>query len=294
MQDFSGRTAVVTGAASGIGRGLAERFAREGMNVVLADVEERALDAAVAELAGRGHRVLGVVTDVMRRASVDALAERAIAAFGKVHVLCNNAGVLGRREGARPVWELPTADWEWVLGVNFWGVLHGVQAFVPHMHGHGEAGHIVNTASVAAFLGGGGPYGVTKQGVVALSESLQADLTARQSRIGASVLCPGWVDTALPNAERNRPSALDAGGTAADGAGGTADTARHTLPTGKSPAQLAEAVVEAIRAENFYVLPHPGWDFIVRARFDAVLARRGPARIDFAEMMKRREAGDVF
>jgi NAD(P)-dependent dehydrogenase (short-subunit alcohol dehydrogenase family) len=294
MQELLGRTAVVTGAASGIGRGLAERLAREGMNVVLADVEEQALDAAVRDLAARGHRVLGVATNVMQRASVEALAARAIDAFGPVHVLCNNAGVLGRREGARAVWELPTADWEWVLGVNLWGVLHGLQAFVPHMLAHGAPGHVVNTASIAAWLGGGGPYGVSKEGVVALSESLHADLRARKAKIGASVLCPGWVDTQLAHAERNRPAQLDAGGAAGDGAGGTADTALHTLPMGKAPAEIADAVVAAIRAESFYVLPHTAWDFIVRARFDAVLARGGPAQIDFAEMTKRRAAGESF
>ena len=214
MQDFKGRTAVVTGAASGIGRGLAERFAQAGMNVVLADIEQHALDRAVNEMAAKQYRVISVPTDTMRRDSVGALAARAIAEFGNVHVLCNNAGVLGRNEGVKPVWELPAADWEWLMGVNFWGVLYGLQAFVPHMLAHGEEGHIVNTASLASWLPGGGPYGVTKHGVLSLSESLYADLLRENARIGASVLCPGWVDTKLASAERNRPAALvtDTGG----------------------------------------------------------------------------------
>ena len=176
MHEFRGRTAVVTGAASGIGRGLAERFAQDGMNVVLADVEERALANAVSAISARGQRAIGVVTNVMERASLDALLARATAEFGRVHVLCNNASVLGAAEGARAVWELTSADWDWVLGVNFYGVLYGLQAFVPHMLEHGEPGHIVNTASVVAYLPGGGPYGVSKSGVLALSDQ-DTDLT---------------------------------------------------------------------------------------------------------------------
>ena len=294
MRDFNNKTAVVTGAASGIGRALAERFAKAGMNVVLADIEQEALDRAVREMEASQYRVLGVQTNTMRRASIDALAEQAIAAFGKVHVLCNNAGVLGRNEGVKPIWELPAADWDWLIGVNFMGVLYGVQAFTPHMLAHGEEGHIVNTASLAAWLPGGGPYGVTKHGVLSLSESLYADLKSRNARIGASVLCPGWVDTKLASAERNRPQELAKETDQGPLVGGTAGMASEVLPTGKQPSEIADIVFDAICSESFYILPHPAWDYILRARFEAALARSVPARLDFADMMQRRAGGDVF
>ena len=159
MQNFEGKTAVVTGGASGIGRAMAERFAEARMNVVLADIEKDALDRVVKEFEDRQYRVIGVQTNTMVRDSVRSLAEKAIAAFGKVHIVCNNAGVASRGEASKAIWELPDADWDWVLGVNFWGVLYGLQVFVPHMIEHGEEAHIVNTASLAGWMPGGGTYG---------------------------------------------------------------------------------------------------------------------------------------
>ena len=283
MQQFEGKTAVVTGAASGIGFALAERFADARMNVVLADIEADALDAAVLKLEQKQSRITGVVANTMLRKSVDELAERAAAEYGNVHVLVNNAGVANTRSQGKAVWELPDPDWEWVMGVNFYGVLYGLQAFVPGMIAHGEEGHIVNTASLAGLMPGGGPYGVSKHGVLSLTETLQVDLRARGANIGASVLCPGFVDTNIADAERNRPEALTVG--AETPADEMTQMARALLAQGKKPAEIADIVFDAIGADRFYVLPHPAWDPVVRGRIDAVLARGDVYGIDLANIV---------
>jgi NAD(P)-dependent dehydrogenase (short-subunit alcohol dehydrogenase family) len=289
MDQFEGKTAVVTGAASGIGFALAERFAQAHMHVVLADIEESALDRAVATLAKRQHRVVGVLVDTMVKESVRTLAERAIAEFGKVHVLCNNAGVASGSEAGKAVWEIADADWDWVMGVNFWGVLYGLQAFLPHMLAHGEAGHVVNTASLAGLLPGGGPYSVSKHGVLALTEGLHRDLKLRGAAIGASVLCPGFVNTQIFDAERNRPTNL---GSRSASAG--ALQMKAMLESGKQPEEIAGTVFDAIRDNRFYVLPHSAWDTSVRARVEHVLARGAPLTMDLEEMVRRRAAGEQF
>ena len=190
MQSFAGKTAVITGGGGGIGMALAGKCADKDMNLVLADVEEAALQQAVAHFEAQGRPVLGVITDTMRRDSVNNLLQQAERRFAKVHLLFNNAGVVNG--GApKPIWEVPEVDWQWVLGVNLYGVLHGLQTFVPHMLEHGEESHIVNTASIAAFIPGNGPYGVSKYGVVTVSEALAQGLAAANANIGASVLCPG-------------------------------------------------------------------------------------------------------
>lgn len=293
METFEGKTAVVTGAASGIGLALAERFAAARMQVVLADIQEEALDRAVRRLEERQVDVLGVVTNTMLQESVQRLAERAIAEFGKVHVLCNNAGVASTRSPPiTGIWEVPIVDWEWVMGVNFYGVLYGLQSFVPHMLAHGESGHIVNTASLAALMPGGGIYGVSKHGVLSLTETLYNDLRLRNASIGASVLCPGFVNTNIFDAERHRPDALqDSRETARDEA---MEAVRDMLAQGKDPAEIAQSVFDAIRQGSLYVLPHPAWDDFVRNRVDHVLARRGPATLDLEEMARRRAAGEQF
>ena len=209
MRDFGNGTAVVTGAASGMGFAFAERFAAEGMNVVLADIETDALKAAVARLEQQERNVLGVEVNTMRRESMEHLRDQAIDQFGAVHVLCNNAGVTSRSDGglgggagAVPVWEVEDSVWNWVMGVNFWGVLYGLQVFVPHMIGHGETGHIVNTASLAGLIPGGlayngSAYSVSKHGVLTLTEGLWHQLRAAESNISASVLCPAFVNDQL-------------------------------------------------------------------------------------------------
>ena len=208
MREFAGKTAVITGGASGMGYAFAERFAAEGMNVVLGDIETDALNAAVTRLEQQERNVLGVEVNTMRRETLENLRDQAVDRFGKIHVLCNNAGVTSREDagiGAFPVWEVPDSTWDWVMGVNFWGVLYGVQVFVPHMLEHGETGHIVNTSSVMGLVPSGSAYGVAKHGVLTLTEGLWHHLRAADSNVSASVLCPGFVNTQITEAERNRP-----------------------------------------------------------------------------------------
>src|SRR3954471_7143742 len=205
MQEFAGRVAVVTGGASGIGLGMARRFAGEGMKVVIGDVEKDALDAAVAELGAAGAEVEGVVTDVSDAAQVQALADATMSRFGAVHVVCNNAGV----GGGGLSWEMPLSTWEWVLGVNLWGVIHGVRAFTPLLMQQPEA-HIVNTASVAGLVASPfmGPYNASKHAVVAISETLHHEFAITGATARVSVLCPGWVNTGIAQSDRNRPAHL--------------------------------------------------------------------------------------
>ena len=269
------QTAFVTGAASGIGRALAERFAAEGMMVVLADVEEDALRQAEAEFREKGVDVLGVRTDVSKPDAVQALADRVFETFGNVHVLCNNAGVVS----GFSVLDSSLKDWEWVMGVNLWGVIHGVRVFLPIMMKQDTEAHIVNTASLAGVMGGGGIYGVTKQGVVALTESLYHDLAQAGSKVKVSVLCPGWVNTRIIDADRNRPEELQ---NAAEPPldpqrAARAEMVRNLLKSGQSPAEIANKVLEAITEEQLYILTHPEMNGIISTRMENILAQRNPA-----------------
>ncbi len=280
MKEFGGKVAVVTGAASGIGRAMAERFAAEGMKVVLADVEEGALARAEAELKAGGATVLAIPTDVSRAGDVEALARRTIDAFGAVHILCNNAGV-SPVMGAS--WELTETDWQWVLGVNLWGVLHGIHAFVPIMLKQDSEGHVVNTASMAGLVAGGpwwSTYGVAKHGVVNLSESLHRELAAVGSRVKVSVLCPAWVKTQLMDAERNRPASLrnePSAGTPPPQAALMEQAVRQFVGGGTDPSEIAGMVVDAIRSERFWILPHPEWKEQIRTRMEDIIGERNPA-----------------
>ncbi len=287
MKDFAGKTAVVTGAASGIGLAMAERFAAARMNVVMADIEENQLKEQADRLSALQHNVLPVVTDAMRREAIDELRDKAIDAFGNVHVLCNNAGVVTGGVSP-PIWEIPDSDWDWVMGVNFYGVLHGLRAFVPHMLAHGEPGHIVNTASVAAFMPGGDTYGVSKHGVLVISEALHRDLAARKSALHASVLCPGWVNTKIAEAERNRPQALS---NAHNPDGAPLDMG-DALLKGRQPSDIADQVFTAIQQQSFYVLPHKDWDQVALGRTQAMINRGDPFKLDMLQMREEgREAG---
>jgi len=273
MKDFRDRVAVVTGAASGIGRGMAERFAAEGMRVVLADVEGSALDAAALEMGAAGALVLAVRTDVSDAAQVEALAGAAYDAFGAVHVLCNNAGVAT----GGLCWEQTLDDWRWVVGVNLWGVIYGIHSFVPRMIAGGEEGHVVNTASVAGLISGPGsaPYAVTKHGVVALSETLHHQLAMVGSRLRVSVLCPGWVNTRILESGRNRPPELAE--THAYGTTPEMQTAFAKLVTdGMAPSEVARQVFEAVRDERFYVITHPEMKALVERRLRDIVDGRNP------------------
>jgi NAD(P)-dependent dehydrogenase (short-subunit alcohol dehydrogenase family) len=257
VESLKGRVAVVTGGASGIGRALAEAFARERAKVVVADVDEAGMADVVAGIRGRGGEALAVRTDVGDLASVRALADRAFEAFGRVHVLCNNAGVA--------LWGgLETAthrDWRWVLDVNLWGVIHGLEAFLPRMIAQKEPGHVVNTASMAGLVatGGLGIYNTTKYAVVGLSETLAKDL--KRYGIGVSVLCPMGVQTRIRESDRNRPANL-----------------RNETPARAEPVELmgrylapetvAQMVLEAIRAGELYVITHDEGLEPLRRRFE--------------------------
>ena len=247
MDTFEGRTAVVTGAASGMGRAFAERFGALGMNVVLADVEEPRLAEVAASMRESGVEVLPVVADVAKGESVDELAAKAFDTYGGVHVLCNNAGV----GGGGPIAELTTADGQWVLGVNLWGVIHGLRAFLPTMLASGEEGHIVNTASLAGMIAGPmmGPYNATKFAVVAISETLHAELTG--TPIDVSVLCPGFVNTDIVTSDRNRPAELAGREMVVDPDARAAF--KQLLEMGKQPAEVALMVEAAIRAKQLHI-----------------------------------------
>ena len=278
MKDLRGKVAVVTGAASGIGKSLATRFAAEGMKVVLADVEEGALAAAASELTSSGASVLAVRTDVTDGAAVTALAARTHEHFGAAHVICNNAGVGG---GAGPMWTLTAADWEWTLGVNLWGVIHGIRAFVPGLVAQGE-GHVINTASLAGLASPAmmGPYVATKHAVVALSEVLARDLEMAASPVRVSVLCPAFVRTQIAESHRNRPAHLANGArdaTAASVGAAAAQRVRDQVKAGIPAEVVAERVVEAIKEEKFYILPHPELTTgMVKRRLDDILEGRYP------------------
>ncbi len=275
MKSFKDKVAVVTGGASGIGRGMAERFGAEGMKVVLADVEERALRQTEAEFREKGIDVLGVLTDVSKAEDVERLAQQTLAAFGAVHILCNNAGVGGT---LGPIINDTLKDWEWVMGVNLWGVIHGVRIFLPIMLKQGEEGHIVNTASFAGLMSGRGIYGVTKQAVVALSESLYNELKLGESKIGVSVLCPAWVNTRIADSARNRPSNLTDDTEPAPSAAreATNRAVRDFLAGGRSPTEIADEVWKAILDDRLYIITHNEMDGLIKERFDNILTRTNP------------------
>ena len=275
MNELRDRVAVITGGASGIGRGVADVLAEEGMKIVLADVERPALEKAAAEMADAGADVTPVECDVSKAESVAALADRSLEAYGAIHLLCNNAGVGG--SGALASFEAPLDEWEWVLGVNLMGVVHGIRTFVPIMLAQGDEGHIVSTASMAGLMPGRGIYGVTKHAVVALSESLFSELQVLGSKLGVSVLCPGWVNTRILESERNRPEAPRE---VPPERAALAELGRkfveQRLRSGFDPRQVGRIVRDAVRSKTFYVLTHPDWKNTIQHRMENILEGRDP------------------
>lgn len=275
MKEFRDKVAVVTGAASGIGRGLAERCAQEGMKVVLADIEEPALLQTQMEMQSTGTKVLAVRTDVSKASEVEALARKTLDTFGAVHLLFNNAGI----GSGGTIWESTLADWEWIIGVNLWGVIHGLRTFVPIMLAQDTECHIVNTASIAGLTTGVSSYAVTKHAVVALSEQLYHSLAHLNAKVKASVLCPGFVKTRIMDSERNRPVELQN------------ETARPLTPeeeamvqfirqgveNGMSPQQAADHVFKAITEERFYIFTHPELNASVQKRLEDIMQARNPS-----------------
>jgi NAD(P)-dependent dehydrogenase (short-subunit alcohol dehydrogenase family) len=280
MLELSGRVAVITGAASGIGLAIARRLAREGMALVLADIEPAPLAHALADIRVLGVDAIAVPVDVAQQSQLDGLADAAYAHFGKVHVLCNNAGVATPAANLTPAWMTRLEDWQWMLGVNLMGVVHGVRAFVPRMLALGDEGHVVNTASVAGLLTASNPYNVSKHGVACLTEGLYKDFRRAGARLSASVLCPGLIRTSILSAQRNRPTAF----------GPATDTSQlpgpvqqewsnfvQMLDAGYEPSLVADAVADAIRADRFYVIP--AQDYLldnIALRMNDILGRRNP------------------
>jgi NAD(P)-dependent dehydrogenase (short-subunit alcohol dehydrogenase family) len=277
VHDLAGKVAVVTGAASGIGLALAQRFGRDGMRVVMSDIEAPALERAAADLAAEGVEVAAVTTDTSIEEQVVALAEATLERFGAVHLVCNNAGVGSR--GLRLI-DLPRRDFEWVLGVNLWGVLHGVRAFLPHLLAQDD-GHIVNTASVSAIYHHPrmAPYNASKAAVLAISETLKFELDDDGSNVGVSVLCPSWVRTNLSLAVRNLPERLHYELTpeqAAEMAEYKARRRRQLTEDAIDTDQVAVQVRDAVLDNRFYVITHPESIENMQARFDRIIAGHNP------------------
>ena len=294
MKNFEGKTAVITGAASGIGKSLAEKFAKENMQVVLADIEEEALERTVENLRHYQHRVIGIKTDVLVEDSIKELFAKAKEEYGNIHILCNNAGI-GANSGNKAIWEIDKNDWDWVMGVNYQAVLHGLQTFIPHMLEHGEEGHVVTTVSMAGLMPGAGTYGVSKHAVMALTEALSRDLVARGAKINASVLCPGFVDTNIDKSERNRPNHMNKSEEVMPPVG--AEIMSAMLRQGKKPNEVADIVHEAIKENIFYILSHPAWDDSLKSHFENILSRKEinkPSEEEMVKFFQPRQDGEKY
>jgi NAD(P)-dependent dehydrogenase (short-subunit alcohol dehydrogenase family) len=275
MKDLAGKTAVVTGAASGMGRAFAERFADAGMNIVLADVEVPRLDEATESVKSRGVDVIAVPTDVSDADAVDRLRDAALARFGRVNLVCNNAGVAGAMSRG----SVDLNDWRWVIGVNLWGVIHGHRSFLPHLLEHGD-GHIVNTASMAGHFPGHSAYSASKWGVVAITEGLYQQLRMEGARVGVSCLCPGWVATNIGSADRNRPEWAAPRALEEQPHDPRDELIREfvldQLKSGMEPAKVADLVHEAVVNDRFWVFTDMEMVKGMELRYRAILAAENP------------------
>lgn len=275
MKDFTGKTAVITGGASGIGRAMGALFLKQGMNVVLGDIEQTALDATVAALSVGGSCV-GVVADVSKAEDVQRLADVALAEFGAIHVACNNAGVFA----GGLLWEESLADYQWQLGVNVWGVIHGIRTFIPIMAAQDSECHIVNTASMAAVtaMPYSGIYHMTKHAVLALSESLYHELAFHVPNVKVSVLCPEAINTGIAASERNRPGDYRRAGDIVESDARTlvSQALADSVAAGLGPEVMAQRVLDAIVAERFYILSEDAWRDAANTRLDDIRVGRNP------------------
>jgi NAD(P)-dependent dehydrogenase (short-subunit alcohol dehydrogenase family) len=276
MKELRGKVAVITGAAGGIGRSIAEDLARAGSKLVLADIEQPALAEAERALRASGAEVLAVLTDVRNASDIGALAKETLDRYGSADLLFNNAGV----GGGSTVWDSTVSDWEWVLGVNLWGVIHGIRTYVPIMLQQNTEAHIVNTASVAGLISppGMGPYNVSKHAVVTLSETLQHELATAGSKIKVSVLCPAWVKTGIADSDRNRPEELkNPVRPMTEMEKIREQNIRAALEASHvKPEDVANKVLEAIREEKFYILTHPNIKGAIQARMEDLLEESTP------------------
>jgi NAD(P)-dependent dehydrogenase (short-subunit alcohol dehydrogenase family) len=291
VKEFKGRVAVVTGAASGIGRGMAETFVAAGMKVVLSDIEAPALEETTSALRAAGGDVHAVRTDVSKPDQVDDLAKQTLSKYGAVHVLCNNAGIL---VGGSTGWRSSLNDWRWIVGVNLMGVVHGIRTFLPIMVEQDSEAHIVNTASLGGLIAGGGaPYGATKFAVVGLSENVYVQLQREGLKPRVSVLCPGFVDTNILYSDRNRPAEFgDASAPQTDPAANAIreGAAAELKKSGLSPSAVGEHVLAAIRDERFYILTHPELNPVIEQRMQDILSGNNPAVVPSPELMQKLNA----
>lgn len=279
MKDTTNKVAVITGAASGIGRGMAESFAAAGMKIVLSDIEPKALEATAQSLRASGADVHSVATDVSKPEQIEALAAETLRRYGAVHVLCNNAGI---GIGGRPSWTTTLDDWTWILGVNLMSVVYGLRTFLPIMIEQGTEAHIVNTASMAGLVAGGNiPYSVTKFGVVALSEGVYMELQRGRYKPRISVLCPGFVRTNILDSDRNRPPEL--GNASEWSTGPVSDSFREwfteQVEQGLNPRAVGDHVLAAIRDERFYIFTHPEMRPLVEQRMKDIVSGDNPTQL---------------
>lgn len=276
MKDFQGKTAVITGGASGIGRAMGELFLAKGMQVVLGDIEKHALDATVAALSAGGGRCIGVVADVSKADDLQCLADAALREFGAIHVACNNAGVFA----GGLLWEESIADYQWQLGVNVWGVIHGIRTFVPIMAAQDTDCHLVNTASMAAVtaMPYSGIYHMTKHAVLALSESLYHELSFHAPNVKVSVLCPEAINTGIAASERNRPGAYSGAGdiVESDARALVSQALADSVAKGIGPQVMAQRVFDAIVEGRFYILSDDAWRTAANTRLDDIRLGRNP------------------